>query len=74
MEEYGNMGMIRYGFIMPPVDVCVSISMKNDMIADRKPISNLSEKVTGKGKTCPECGASVDEDTRFCPQCGRKLK
>lgn len=74
MEEYGNMGMIRYGFIMPPVDVSVSISMKNDMIADRKPISNLWEKVTGKGKTCSECGASVSEDAHFCPECGRKLK
>ena len=75
LEEYENMGRIKYCFIMPSEDVKVTISMKNDMTMEKKPSGSLWEKITGKnGKVCPECGASVSEDTKFCPECGRKLK
>ena len=35
--------------------------------------ANQQKPATGKGKFCPECGASVSPTAKFCSECGQKL-
>ena len=72
-----------YFFMMPDEDVRVTVSSRNSMLALDPGISNGSDGTHKKGlfgnkqherKLCPECNTEIDDDLKYCPECGHKLK
>ena len=67
-------GMWHWSFTMPDCDVTVKISSENTMTAlPPQKKHRFFGKKTETVKTCPECGAEVEEGQKYCHECGRKL-
>jgi predicted amidophosphoribosyltransferase len=45
--------------------------------AENAAVNTAQDKLTKTAKgvvnKCPECGASVEDDARFCPECGGEI-
>ncbi len=47
----------------------------DELVASSGRIAEINRRILAlKGPTCPECGASVSEDSIFCSGCGARLK
>ena len=71
-QEYSVGGLSWFWFIMPEQDVKISIRSENSMTALNREPEQQPARMPGH-RYCPECGYELQDITKFCPCCGRKL-